>query len=87
MRTVIEFYQFDEERELPDVYLENVDIKDIFAQLNNEFILVYPMEKANIDWASVLNGNDVIPNENLISNTGAGLIIRPIDIKRIYNEI
>jgi hypothetical protein len=87
MRTVIEFYQFDGERELQDVVLENVDIRDIFAQLNNEFILVYPMEKVPIDWASVLNGNESVPNEFLKSNNGTGLIIRPIDIKRIYNEI
>jgi hypothetical protein len=87
MRTVIEFYQYDEETAYMPVYLENVDIRDIFDQLKNEFILVYPMETAPIDWTSVLDGNGSIPDECLISNNGAGLIIRPIDIKRIYNEI
>jgi hypothetical protein len=86
MKTIIEFY---EDTGYDDVVLENVNIRDLFNQLENEFILVYPMIMVHQDLAKLLGieGLNSGVGERFDANDGRGLIVRTIDIKRIYNEI
>ena len=92
MKIIIEF------KDCMPVKIDNTDIKDLFDQLKNEWVMVYPIEK-EIDEKKEVNPNEVMAKnaDDLISfspvkiykeipNTGKALIFRSEDVKRVYQK-